>query len=165
MADKKQKILIVDDSEMNRDILAVMLGSDYEILEAENGLEAIEILQQGMTDIDLILLDIMMPEMDGFDVLGFMKRSHMTEVIPVIMISSESSSSYILKFKFISLTSYQMSFSFNRTSKFPADTCSKAWTRSWIGRKKWWEMTVVMHREISAELQVLVRKGNQPIGG
>ena len=86
MADKKQKILIVDDSEMNRDILAVMLGSDYEILEAENGLEAIEILQQGMTDIDLILLDIMMPEMDGFDVLGFMKRSHMTEVIPVIMI-------------------------------------------------------------------------------
>ena len=97
MADKKQKILIVDDSEMNRDILAVMLGSDYEILEAENGLEAIEILQQGMTDIDLILLDIMMPEMDGFDVLGFMKRSHMTEVIPVIMISSESSSSYIEK--------------------------------------------------------------------
>lgn len=82
---------------MNRDILAVMLGSDYEILEAENGLEAIEILQQGMTDIDLILLDIMMPEMDGFDVLGFMKRSHMTEVIPVIMISSESSSSYIEK--------------------------------------------------------------------
>lgn len=75
MADKKQKILIVDDSEMNRDILAVRLGSDYEILEAENGLEAIEILQQGMTDIDLILLDIMMPEMDGFDVLGFMKRS------------------------------------------------------------------------------------------
>ena len=71
----------------------------------------------------------------------------------------------LLKFKFISLTSYQMSFSFNRTSKFPADTCSKAWTRSWIGRKKWWEMTVVMHREISAELQVLVRKGNQPIGG
>lgn len=97
MADKKQKILIVDDSEMNRDILAVMLGSDYEILEAENGLEAIEILQQGMTDIGLILLDIMMPEMDGFDVLGFMKRSHMTEVIPVIMISSESSSSYIEK--------------------------------------------------------------------
>jgi hypothetical protein len=42
---------------------------------------------------------------------------------------------------------------------------SAAWTRSWIGRKKWWEMTVVMHREISAELQVLVRKGNQPIGG
>lgn len=73
MADKKQKILIVDDSEMNSDILAVMLGSDYEILEAENGLEAIEILQQGMTDIDLILLDIMMPEMDGFDVLGFMR--------------------------------------------------------------------------------------------
>ena len=52
---------------MNRDILAVMLGSDYEILEAENGLEAIEILQQGMTDIDLILLDIMMPQMDGLE--------------------------------------------------------------------------------------------------
>ena len=95
--DKRQKILIVDDSEMNRDILTEMLGSDYEIMEAENGLEAVDILQRQMADIDLILLDIMMPEMDGFDVLGYMKRSHMTDVIPVIMISSESSSSYIEK--------------------------------------------------------------------
>lgn len=97
MTDKKQTILIVDDSEMNRDILTEMLGSAYEIMEAEDGLEAVDILQRRMTDIDLILLDIMMPGMDGFEVLKFMKRSQLTEVIPVIMISSESSSSYIEK--------------------------------------------------------------------
>ena len=87
MADKKQKILIVDDSEMNRDILAVMLGSDYEILEAENGLEAIEILQQGMTDIDLILLDIMMPEMDG--ITAMLKIREVSNV-PVILLTAKS---------------------------------------------------------------------------
>ena len=90
MADKKQKILIVDDSEMNRDILAVMLGSDYEILEAENGLEAIEILQQGMTDIDLILLDIMMPEMDGYHVLQELRK---TSNIPVMILSAKDADS------------------------------------------------------------------------
>ena len=67
--DKKRKILIVDDSEMNREILTEMLGSDYEIMEAEDGLEAVDILQYQMSDIDLILLDIVMPKMDGFDVL------------------------------------------------------------------------------------------------
>ena len=87
MADKKQKILILDDSEMNRDILAVMLGSDYEILEAENGLEAIEILQQGMTDIDLILLDIMMPEMDGIEMCRQIRKF---SNIPVIFLSAKS---------------------------------------------------------------------------
>lgn len=95
--DKKRKILIVDDSEMNREILTEMLGSDYEIMEAEDGLEAVDILQYQMSDIDLILLDIVMPKMDGFDVLRYMKRSCMAEVIPVIMISSESSASYIEK--------------------------------------------------------------------
>ena len=88
MADKKQKILIVDDSEMNRDILAVMLGSDYEILEAENGLEAIEILQQGMTDIDLILLDIMMPGIDGFTVCKKLREKSST--IGIIMLTART---------------------------------------------------------------------------
>ena len=65
----KQKILIVDDSEINRAMLKEILGEGYEYLEAENGLRAIEILRR-RTDIALVLLDLIMPEMDGFDVLA-----------------------------------------------------------------------------------------------
>ena len=65
----KEKILIADDSAMNRAILTEMLGDGYELLEAENGRQAVAILQSA-TDIDLLLLDIMMPEMDGFEVLA-----------------------------------------------------------------------------------------------
>ena len=69
----KEKILIADDSAMNRAILTEMLGDGYEILEAENGRQAVAILQSA-TDIDLLLLDIMMPEMDGFEVLAMMNK-------------------------------------------------------------------------------------------
>lgn len=82
----KQRILIVDDSEMNRAILADMLGEGYEILEAENGLEAVAYLKKLTTNIDLLLLDIMMPLMDGFEVLAVMNKYHMISDIPVIMI-------------------------------------------------------------------------------
>ena len=58
---RKQRILIADDSEMNRSILADMLGDEYEILEAENGLEAVSAIQKYRTEIDLVLLDIVMP--------------------------------------------------------------------------------------------------------
>ena len=68
----KQKILIVDDSEINRAMLKEILGESYEYLEAENGLRAIEILRR-RTDIALVLLDLIMPEMDGFDVLRVMQ--------------------------------------------------------------------------------------------
>ena len=68
---EKEKILIADDSAMNRAILTEMLGDGYEILEAENGHQAVSIMQTNV-DIDLLLLDIMMPEMDGFDVLAMM---------------------------------------------------------------------------------------------
>ena len=89
-------ILIADDEPEIRTLLRLYLENEnYQIIEAENGKQALELLKK--EHVDLCLLDIMMPEMDGFDVLGFMKRSHMTEVIPVIMISSESSSSYIEK--------------------------------------------------------------------
>lgn len=91
---KEQVILIADDSQMNREILAEMLGSDYTILEAGTGREAIEIMQK-RADIDLVLLDIMMPEMDGFDVLRTMNQQNWTNEIPVIMISAESSLSYV----------------------------------------------------------------------
>ena len=93
---KKQKILIVDDSEMNRALLADMLEDQYQIVEAENGAEAIAILQQHIMEFSLMLLDIMMPEMDGFEVLAYMNKCHWDN-LAVIMISAEDSPSYIKK--------------------------------------------------------------------
>lgn len=91
----KQQILIVDDSEMNREILKEILKEDYRILEAANGEECLEELERYGTGISLVLLDIVMPEMDGFEVLAVMNQNHWIEDIPVIMISSEDSDSYI----------------------------------------------------------------------
>ena len=91
----KQQILIVDDSEMNREILTEMLQDDFRILEAENGEEALKMLKQYDTGISLMLLDIVMPVMNGFEVLAAMAREHWMDDIPVIMISSEESEDYI----------------------------------------------------------------------
>lgn len=92
--DQKQKILIVDDSELNRAILSDMLAMEYEVIEAENGLEGVGILQQE-TDISLVLLDIVMPQMDGFGMLEIMRENHWINDIPVIMISAETDSAHI----------------------------------------------------------------------
>lgn len=92
---QKYKILITDDSEMNRSILADMLGNEYEILEAENGLQALELIRTYQHDISLVLLDIVMPELDGFGVLDEMNRYGWITDIPVIMISTESGASYV----------------------------------------------------------------------
>lgn len=91
----KQQILIVDDSEINREFLKEILKEDYRILEAANGEECLEQLERSGTGISLVLLDIVMPEMDGFEVLAAMNQNHWIEDIPVIMISSEDSDSYI----------------------------------------------------------------------
>ena len=77
----KQKILIVDDSEMNRSILADMLGDEYEILEAENGSEGVAMLQTRGSEISLVLLDIVMPGLDGFGVLNMMNKNGWIEEI------------------------------------------------------------------------------------
>ena len=92
---KRQRILIVDDSEMNREILYEMLKDEFDTLEAENGKEALEVLERYGCEISLVLLDIVMPIMDGFEVLGYMNEKDMIEEIPVIMISSEDSASFI----------------------------------------------------------------------
>ena len=92
---KLQKILIADDNEINRAILADMLGDEYEILEASDGKQAIGILQQYSSEIDLLLLDIVMPEMDGFEVLTMMNKYHWIDEVPVIMISAESAASNV----------------------------------------------------------------------
>ena len=93
----KKRILIVDDSEMNRDILKDILEDDFEILEAENGVIGVELLKKYSIDISLVLLDIVMPEMDGFEVLEIMNQYSWIEDIPVVMISAEGSSTYIRK--------------------------------------------------------------------
>ncbi len=90
-------ILITDDSDINRMILADMLEDDYDILEAESGKEAIRIVNEKRNAIDIILLDCVMPDMDGFEVLAELERNWAKEDIPVIMISAESDQSFIVK--------------------------------------------------------------------
>jgi len=85
-------VLIVDDSPMNRDILSEILCDDFEILEAPNGPKCLELLNAWGSDISIVLLDIVMPDMDGFDVLSRMSAQGWLEDIPVVMISSEDSS-------------------------------------------------------------------------
>lgn len=92
---KKSQILLVDDSAMSRMILKEILGSDYSILEAENGQECLEKMQAEAGNIALVLLDINMPVMDGFEVLKAMNVNHTIEDIPVIMISSDDSDAAI----------------------------------------------------------------------
>ena len=92
---KKSQILLVDDSAMSRMILKEILGGDYSILEAENGQECLEKMQAEAGNIALVLLDINMPVMDGFEVLKAMNLNHTIEDIPVIMISSDDSDAAI----------------------------------------------------------------------
>lgn len=91
----KQQILIVDDSEMNCELLSEILNKDFRVLVAKNGEECLDLIRQYGTGISLILLDIAMPVMNGFDVLTYMNRNHYIEDIPVIMISDEDSDSSI----------------------------------------------------------------------
>ena len=87
---ERQSILIVDDAEMNRMMLSDMLGDQYDYVEAADGREALRILEKNVS-IDLILLDINMPEMNGFEVLEEMNRYHWIDEVPVIMITAEES--------------------------------------------------------------------------
>lgn len=103
---KINKILIVDDSDMNRAILADMLNDQYEILEAENGMEGLQLLHKYESEISLVLLDIVMPKMDGFEVLAMMNRYHWIEEIPVIMISAENSHSVVERAYELGATDY-----------------------------------------------------------
>ena len=83
----RQQILIVDDEEVNRTILSLMFDADYDILEASNGMEAIEVIERDK-NIAMILLDVIMPVMDGFGVLDYMKEKALLDEIPVILITS-----------------------------------------------------------------------------
>lgn len=91
----RYKVLIVDDAEINRALLSDMLSEEYDILEAANGLEAVAQLNRLHSEISLVLLDIIMPKMDGFQVLASMHKNGFLDTIPVIIISGETSPAYI----------------------------------------------------------------------
>ena len=94
-SENKPRILIVDDSEFNRAILKEILQETYEIIEADDGKEALLKINEYGMEISLVLLDIIMPEKDGFEVLKYMEEERLISDIPVIMISSEDSANYI----------------------------------------------------------------------
>ena len=91
------KLLIIDDSQLNRELLAAILGDEYQVLEASNGREGLAKLYENQQEIALVLLDINMPELDGFGVLEELNVNHVMEDIPVIMISSDDSEAVIRK--------------------------------------------------------------------
>lgn len=81
------EILVVDDEEVNRTLLDMIFSKDYHVLQAESGEKCIEILERQVNSISLVLLDVVLPKMDGFDVLTYMNKNHWIEDIPVIMMS------------------------------------------------------------------------------
>ena len=99
------KILIADDSKMNQQILSEILGVRYEYLYADDGMQALELLHSEF-DIDLLLLDINMPRLDGFGVLEVMKQRNWLQEIPVIITSSEDDESFIQKAYKLGVTDY-----------------------------------------------------------
>ncbi len=101
----KKKIMIADDSKFNRDMLTEILGDKYRYVYADNGVQLIDCLSNG-ADIDIILLDINMPLMDGFRVLEIMNERHWIEEIPVVIISEESDTGFLQKAYSMGVTDY-----------------------------------------------------------
>ena len=95
MAERKFRILIVDDAELNRNILKEMLADEYEIDEAKSGEEAVEKLSGHVHKYDMMLLNMVLPKMDGVDVLAYLQKHHWLEYLPVIVISSGNSEEMI----------------------------------------------------------------------
>ncbi len=103
-----QKILIVDDSEMNRSILADMLGDEYDILEAEDGVQAVDVLRKQAAQLSLVLLDIVMPRLDGFGVLAAMNEQGWINDVPVIMVSAETRTAQVERAYELGVTDFIM---------------------------------------------------------
>lgn len=97
MEQKRRTILIVDDMELNRAILNEMFYQNYNVLEACDGEQALQLISQKKHEIDIILLDIVMPVIDGFGVLESLQRQNLLERLPVVMITAENSESVMKK--------------------------------------------------------------------
>lgn len=106
ISSKKFNVLIVDDSQLNREILSSMLGDQFGIMEASSGEECLELLKQYGTEISIVLLDILMPGMSGFDVLRYMNSDHWIDDIPVIMISSDYTAESVREAYDLGVTDY-----------------------------------------------------------
>lgn len=106
ISSKKLNVLIVDDSQLNREILSSMLGDQFSIMEASSGEECLELLKQYGTGISIVLLDIIMPGMSGFDVLRYMNSDHWIDDIPVIMISSDYTAESVREAYDLGVTDY-----------------------------------------------------------
>ena len=91
---KKNTILIVEDMEINREMLAEIFRDEYEILEAENGEEGLRMLMENIDTVAAVLLDVVMPVMNGFEVLEQLKNQDLIPQIPIIMITGETSVEY-----------------------------------------------------------------------
>lgn len=89
--DIKDKILVVDDKKMNRYMLGGIFKDNYEIVEAKGGKEAIEKLEKEGKDYAVMLLDIIMPDIDGFGVLEYLKEHDMLDIVPVVIVTDDSS--------------------------------------------------------------------------
>ena len=86
---RQRQVLVVEDQALNRDILGMILKNDYDILYAENGLEALEIMQDHLNTLSIVLLDLMMPVMDGFEVLERVRADELMRRIPIIVLTAE----------------------------------------------------------------------------
>lgn len=102
----KPQLLVVDDSQFNRELLRQILSGEFAVLEAGSGKEGLTLLRQYGTQISVVLLDIIMPEMDGFEVLEEMDREHWLDNIPVIMISSDDTDDNIRRAFDMGVTDY-----------------------------------------------------------
>lgn len=103
---KRQKILIADDSEINRAALLEILEDSYDVKEAEDGTQTVEELRAHAAEFSLVLLNITLPEVDGFEVLAYMNRYHWIDDIPVVMISAENAPTYIERAYDFGVTDY-----------------------------------------------------------
>ena len=91
------RLLIVDDVPINRELLKNIFAGKYELIEADDGAKAIELLKQYKDGISIVLLDLIMPEVDGFEVLSFMKKNKLLQRIPVIVITGEATTDNDIK--------------------------------------------------------------------
>lgn len=104
--DNKPLVLVVDDSDMNRFLLSQILLDDYNVIEACDGVEATQIIQDHFKELSIVLLDIVMPRMDGFGVLEFMNANDLIQDLPVIMISSMDEDSAIRRCYELGISDY-----------------------------------------------------------
>lgn len=104
--DNKPLVLVVDDSDMNRFLLSQILLDDYNVIEACDGVEATQIIQDHFKELSIVLLDIVMPRMDGFSVLEFMNANDLIQDLPVIMISSMDEDSAIRRCYELGISDY-----------------------------------------------------------